>query len=127
MTTILLVEDEVLLREGVQEILEVHGYKVIGAGDGQEALEWLDQVSVQLIITDLVMPGMNGVDFIHKVRQKFPILPIIVASGSPGSVVRRLGIESIHVPGATASIGKPFKTSELIAMVQSALNEKTED
>lgn len=121
MTTILLVEDEVLLREGVQEMLEVHGYKVIGAGDGQEALEWLDQVAVNLIITDLVMPGMNGVDFVKSVREKFPRLPIIVASGSPGSVVRRLGIESIHVPGATASIGKPFKTAELIAMVQQAM------
>jgi CheY-like chemotaxis protein len=121
MTTILLVEDEVLLREGVQEMLEVHGYKVIGAGDGQEALEWLDQVAVNLIITDLVMPGMNGVDFVKLVREKFPSLPIIVASGSPGSVVRRLGIETIHVPGATASIGKPFKTVELIAMVQQAL------
>lgn len=42
MRTILLVEDETLLREGVQEILEAHGYKVIGAGDGLEALEWLD-------------------------------------------------------------------------------------
>jgi CheY-like chemotaxis protein len=121
MTTILLVEDEVLLREGVQEMLEVHGYKVIGAGDGQEALEWLDQVTVNLIITDLVMPGMNGVDFVKTVREKFPQLPIIVASGSPGSVVRRLGIESIHVPGATASIGKPFKTADLIAMVQHSL------
>ena len=85
MTTILLVEDEVLLREGVQEMLEVHGYKVIGAGDGQEALEWLDQVAVNLIITDLVMPGMNGVDFVKSVREKFPRLPIIVASGSPAA------------------------------------------
>ena len=78
-------------------------------------------MAVNLIITDLVMPGMNGVDFVKLVREKFPRLPIIVASGSPGSVVRRLGIDSIHVPGATASIGKPFKTAELIAMVQQAM------
>ncbi len=121
MSTILLVEDEVLLREGVQEILEVHGFKVIGAADGVEALEWLDQTPVSLIITDLVMPNMNGVAFVEKVREKHPHLPIVVASGSPGVVMTRLGIESIHIPGATASIMKPFKTSELIALVEQCL------
>lgn len=123
MSTILLVEDEVLLREGVQEILEVHGYKVIGAGDGVEALEWLEQVPVTLVISDLVMPNMNGVDFVQQVREKFPVLPIIVASGSPGAVMTRLGIESIHVPGATASIMKPFKTPELIGLIQQLLGD----
>lgn len=121
MSTILLVEDEILLREGVQEMLEVHGYTVIGAGDGAEALEWLEQVPVTLVISDLVMPNMNGVDFIERVRAKHPHLPIIVASGSPGSVMQRLGIESIQVPGATASIVKPFKSSELVALVKQVL------
>lgn len=120
-STILLVEDELLLREGVQEVLEVHGYKVIGAGDGLEALEWLEQVNVGLIISDLVMPNMNGVDFVQQVRLKFPELPVIVASGSPGSVMKRLGIESIHVPGATACIMKPFKNAELVALVKQVL------
>lgn len=123
MPTILLVEDEVLLRDGVQEILEVNGFKVIGAADGLEALEWLDQVPVTLIISDLVMPNMNGVEFIEKVRTRFPDLPIIVASGSPGTVMTRLGIDSIHVPGATASIGKPFKSSDLVALVQQVLGQ----
>ncbi|WP_295523602.1 response regulator, partial [Limnohabitans sp. Rim8] len=118
MTTILLVEDEVLLREGVQETLEVFGYTVIGAADGVEALDWLEQTPVSLIITDLVMPNMNGVAFIEQVRVKFPSLPIIVASGSPDSVTRRLGIDSIHVPGATACITKPFKSKDLVALVE---------
>ena len=82
MKTILLVEDEILLREGVQETLEVHGYSVIGAADGVEALDWLSQTEVSLIITDLVMPNMNGAEFIEKVREKHPNLPIILASGS---------------------------------------------
>lgn len=123
MNTILLVEDEVLLREGVQETLEVHGYKVIGAGDGVEALEWLAQVPVHLIISDLIMPNMNGVDFIAQVRAQHPRMPIIVASGSPGSVMKRLGIDSIQVPGATACIAKPFKSADLMALVQQTLAE----
>jgi DNA-binding response OmpR family regulator len=123
--TVLLVEDESLLREGVQEILETHGYTVIGAADGVEALEWLSQVPVTLVISDLVMPNMNGVDFIKRVRENYPNLPIIVASGSTGSVVKRLGIDSIQVPGATASIRKPFKGTELVAMVQQVLADAT--
>jgi CheY-like chemotaxis protein len=121
MTTILLVEDEVLLREGVQETLEAFGYTVIGAGDGVEALDWLEQTPVSLIITDLVMPKMNGVAFIEQVRIKFPSLPIIVASGSPDSVTSRLGIDTIHVPGATACINKPFKSKDLINLVEKVI------
>ena len=123
MTTILLVEDEVLLREGVQETLEVFGYTVIGAADGVEALDWLEQTPVSLIITDLVMPNMNGVAFIEQVRIKFPDLPIIVASGSPDSVTNRLGIDSIHVPGAPACIVKPIKSKDLVALVEKLMTD----
>jgi len=121
MHTILLVEDEVLLREGVQEMLEAHDYKVIGAGDGIEALDWLEQVPVSLIITDLIMPNMDGIEFVEKVRVKYPDLPIVVISGSPGSVMHRLGISDIQVPGATASIMKPFKSKDLLIVVQKLL------
>ncbi len=120
-STVLLVEDELLLREGVQEVLEVHGYKVMVAGDGAEALALLGHTPVSLIISDLVMPNMNGVDFVQRVRQQFPKLPIIVASGSPGAVMKRLGIDSIQVPGATACIMKPFKSAELLALVKQVL------
>jgi len=124
MKAILLVEDELLLREGVQENLEVHGYTVIGAGDGKEALEWLDQTEISLIITDLVMPNMNGVEFINQVRLKYPKLPIIVSSGSTDTVRSRLGIDNINVPGASASIMKPFKSKELVELVEKVMSEQ---
>ncbi len=117
MHTILLVEDEILLREGVQEVLEIQGFTVIGAADGLEALEWLSRTQVDLIITDLVMPKMNGVDFVEQVRSRYKDLPIIVASGSGTSVTKRLGIDSIDIPGATASIAKPFKSAELFEKI----------
>lgn len=123
MKTILLVEDEILLRDGVQETLEVNGYTVIGAADGIEALDWLEQTPVSLIITDLVMPNMNGAEFIQKVRVKFPKLPIIVASGSTDRVRSRLGIDNIHVPGASASITKPFKGKDLVDLVEKVISE----
>lgn len=97
MKTILLVEDEILLREGVQETLEVNGYRVIGAAD--------------------------GVEFIEQLRVKYPKLPVIVASGSPDSVQSRLGIANIHVPGATACITKPFKGKDLVVLVEKVISE----
>jgi DNA-binding response OmpR family regulator len=124
MKAILLVEDELLLREGVMENLEAHGYTVIGAGDGKEALEWLDQTEISLIITDLVMPNMNGVEFIKQVRLKYPKVPIIVSSGSTDTVRSRLGINNINVPGASASIMKPFKSKELVDLVEKVMSEQ---
>lgn len=126
MTTILLVEDEDLLREGVQEILEHNGYTVVQASNGVQALAYMDQMAVSLVISDLVMPRMSGVDFIRQMRERFPQLPVIVASGSPNAVMQRMGIDSIHVPGATASIMKPFRSAELLALVRRVLAENDE-
>ena len=121
MPTILLVEDEDLLRNGVQEMLELHDFHVIGAGDGLEALEWLEEAHVDLVITDLVMPHMDGVDFVRRLRETRPTLPVIVVSGSSKSVMDRYGIHTLDIPGANASLSKPFKSADLIQQVQRLL------
>jgi CheY-like chemotaxis protein len=121
MTTILIVEDEDLLREGVQEVLEMNDYVVIGAADGVEALQWLSETQVDLVVTDLVMPNMDGVDFVAKLRERYADLPVIVVSGSSHSVIARYGLKSIEIPGANASISKPFKSKDLLAKIQELL------
>jgi CheY-like chemotaxis protein len=119
--TILLVEDEELLRAGVQEVLEIQGYKVITAPDGEQALACLAAQTIDLIITDLVMPKMDGVDFVKQVRTIKPDLPVIVVSGSTRNIMQRYGIDSIQVPGANASLPKPFKSVDLIEQVRQLL------
>ena len=119
--TILLVEDEELLRAGVQEVLEIQGYKVITAPDGEQALACLAEQTVDLIITDLVMPKMDGVDFVKQLRTIKPDLPVIVVSGSTRNIMQRYGIDSIQVPGANASLPKPFKSVDLIEQVRQLL------
>lgn len=121
MPTILLVEDEHLLRNGVQEMLELHDFHVIGAGDGVEALQWLDETHVDLVITDLVMPHMDGVDFVRRLRERRADLPVIVVSGSSKSVMDRYGINTLDIPGANASLPKPFKSADLLATVKRLL------
>jgi CheY-like chemotaxis protein len=119
--TILLVEDEELLRAGVQEVLEIQGYNVITAPDGEQALACLAAQTIDLIITDLVMPKMDGVDFVKQLRKIKPDLPVIVVSGSTRNIMQRYGIDSIQVPGANASLPKPFKSVDLIEQVRQLL------
>ena len=123
-TTILLVEDEELLRAGVQEMLEMQGYQVITAANGQLALECLSAGAIDLIITDFVMPKMNGIDFVQQLRTGYPDVPVIVVSGSTRNIMQRFGIDNIQVPGADASLPKPFKGVELIAQVQQLLDAR---
>ncbi len=118
---ILLVDDEELLRSGVQEMLEIHGYAVITAQNGRMALECLDVHPVDLIVTDLVMPKMDGIDFVEQLRKIKPDLPVIVVSGSTRNIMQRYGIDHIQVPGANASLPKPFKSVDLIAEIQRLL------
>jgi DNA-binding response OmpR family regulator len=117
-TTILIVEDEELLRAGVQEVLEIQGYTVMTAPDGVQALACLATESIDLVITDLVMPKMDGVDFVKQLREIKPDLPVIVVSGSTRNIMQRYGIDSIQVPGANASLPKPFKSVDLIEQVR---------
>lgn len=119
----MIVEDEHLLRQGVQEMLEMNGYTVVGAGDGVEALEWLGEAQIDLIITDLVMPNMDGVDFVQRLRATHPETPVIVISGSSTAVRARYGLTSIDIPGANISMAKPFKIAQLLANVQALLAE----
>jgi CheY-like chemotaxis protein len=119
--TILLVDDEELLRAGVQEMLEMSGYRVITATNGHEAMACLKQHAIDLVITDLVMPKMDGVDFVEQLRQIWPDLPVIVVSGSTRNIMQRYGIESIQVPGADASLSKPFKGVDLMSQIKALL------
>ena len=123
--TILLVDDEELLRAGVQEMLEMSGYTVITATNGHEAMACLKQHAIDLVITDLVMPKMDGVDFVEQLRQIWPDVPVIVVSGSTRNIMQRYGIESIQVPGADASLSKPFKGVDLMSQIQALLGSRS--
>ena len=123
--TILLVDDEELLRAGVQEMLELQGFTVITAVNGEQALTCLAEKHIDLIITDLVMPKMDGIDFVQQLRKSWPDMPVIVVSGSTRNIMQRYGIDTIQVPGADASLSKPFKGVDLVAQVKALLESRT--
>jgi DNA-binding response OmpR family regulator len=122
--TILLVDDEELLRAGVQEMLEMQGFTVITAPNGQQALLCLNEQIIDLVITDLVMPKMDGIDFVQQLRKVRPDVPVIVVSGSTRNIMERYGIDTIQVPGADASLPKPFKGVDLVAQIRELLESR---
>ena len=122
MTTILLVDDEDLLREGVREILEMSDYSVIEARDGEEALALFAVNNVDLVISDIVMPNMDGVDFVTRLRESFPSVPILTISGGSRVVSARFGLDSALLSGANASLTKPFNAKQLLEKVQQLLS-----
>jgi two-component system, chemotaxis family, chemotaxis protein CheY len=117
--TILIVDDSVSIRQSVRFILEQNGYTVIEAADGLEGLKRLSESKVQLVISDINMPNMDGLTMVKKVRETEGIkfLPILVlTTESQGSVV-----EEGKKAGATGWIVKPFNNEKLIETIKKVI------
>jgi DNA-binding response OmpR family regulator len=112
---ILVVEDEPVLREGLADLLNGAGHSVEAVGDGELALERGSDPTVQLMVLDLMLPRLDGIEVCRRLRELRPDLPILVltARGSEDDKVR--GLEA----GADDYVTKPFGTRELLARVDS--------
>ncbi len=110
MKTILIVEDNTDIHNLLKEVLENEKYRVLDSYSGTEALMVLEREKVDLILLDLMLPGLNGEDIIKKVKD----IPIIVISAkiSPEDKVNAL------LSGANDYLTKPFSTEELLARIQ---------
>jgi signal transduction histidine kinase/DNA-binding response OmpR family regulator len=96
---VLLVEDEVLLRMSTTDMLERLGCSVAGVGSGEAALELLAQSGgYDLLVTDVGLPGMSGEELAVKVREKYPLLPVMIASGYGRSGLQGEGIQFVSKP-----------------------------
>jgi PAS domain S-box-containing protein len=117
--TILLVDDESLLRVLGQTTLRRYGYDVLVAEDGPQALEVYrrERRRVQLIVLDLTMPRMSGLDTLRRLRQLDPTVPVLLASGHAAEQV--LQTEREHVLGFLA---KPYRPEDLAQAVRTALD-----
>lgn len=113
-STILVVEDDDIVRMLIVDVLEELEYTVLEADDGNAALEILANPGkdIDLMMTDHGLPGMDGCELSQKARQLRPALPILFASGYA---------ETIEVPGDMHVIGKPFSIDQLRDKVKSIL------
>jgi hypothetical protein len=110
---VLVVEDESGVRDLVRRILAEDGYEILLAADGQEALSLAARTDIELVVTDVVMPGLSGPQLVHQLRVHRPDLPAIFVSGytdRPGAL-----------PEDAVFVSKPFTGSELRARVAAIL------
>jgi PAS domain S-box-containing protein len=119
--TVLLVEDEPAVREMTQRALEAYGYKVVSAYSGEDALQSVSakQGPINLLLTDVVMPGMSGPELAERVRQDYPSIAVIFMSGHISDAVLRQGIEA----GEAHFVQKPFTTTGLATKLRHVLDQ----
>ncbi|HAT2488562.1 TPA: response regulator [Aeromonas hydrophila] len=110
--TILVVDDSVGIRAAITMTLSCAGFEVIEAGDGEAALIELDQRRVHLIISDLNMPGMDGMTLLRRVKaqQSTRYLPFIMLTTEDSEQIKREGFEA----GARIWLTKPFEPLKLL-------------
>jgi two-component system chemotaxis response regulator CheY len=116
---ILIVDDSALSRRTLRRIVETAGYEVVEAGDGMTALEVYFLEKPALVLLDLVMKGMYGLDVLVKLREMDPHAQVVVASADIQSSTRKMVDEA----GAQGFINKPFVSEQVIAAVEAALAE----
>ncbi|MGC8803321.1 MAG: response regulator [Bacteroidales bacterium] len=117
--TILIVDDSESIREVVSFTLENEGYKVLVAVDGKDALKFLDGTDIDLVITDLHMPVMDGIELIKHIRsmEKYQRIPILFLTTESQAAKKMEAKEA----GATGWIIKPFVPAKLIAAINKVI------
>jgi len=120
MQRVLIVDDEAQMRGLLEDLLE-DDYEISTASNGAEALQRLQQDGAELIITDLVMPTMNGIDLVMAVRKQFPTLKIIAISGGGGITGRFDYLPVANLVGASRVIRKPFTLADIRTAVREVL------
>jgi len=115
---VLVIDDDDGVRKLMRRFLEAEGYRVCLASDGAQGLAWLNRESVNLILLDLKMPGMNGPEFLKEMRKINHELPVIVVTGYPDG---DLMAEAIRY-GPITLLAKPIDRGQLMLAVRTALN-----
>lgn len=113
---ILVVDDEEVVRTTLRAVLESEGYGVVTVGNAEEGLKALDGGPFLMVITDIMMPGMNGLEFQKHVRQRLPELPVVIITAFP--TIDR-AVEALR-NGAANFITKPFDIGQVLQAVERA-------
>ena len=114
---VLLVDDSGLARRSTRRLLERAGYEVVEAEDGLSALERFAMEKPDIVLLDLVMRGMYGLDVLEKLRELDPVVRVIVISAD----VQTSSRDMVQAAGASGFINKPAPPGEIVAMIRQVL------
>jgi CheY-like chemotaxis protein len=120
MLRVVVIDDELGIRRSLRVLLGRFGYEAHEAADGLEGLRLCRELAPDLVITDIHMPVIDGIEVIAALHAMFPALPIIAISGGDQSATLNL-LGSAGLLGAAASLRKPFTLTEVLEVVSLAL------
>ena len=118
MADVLIIDDERQMRRLMSRILKAAGHTVHEATNGREGIDRFRQLRPALVITDIVMPDLDGIETIRAIRQHNPAVPILAISGTNHTIYLRAATEF----GAMAALQKPFRPDELLAAIAKLLD-----
>lgn len=121
MTRVLVVEDEINLREPLVYLLQKEGYDVIEAGDGKSAIDSFFTLGADLVLLDLMLPGISGNEVCRAIRAESQV-PIIMVTAKEAEIDKVVGLEI----GADDYVTKPYSSRELLARMKAVLRRGTE-
>ena len=120
MASILLIDDQPDLLQALRRVLEEAGHTVAEARDGKSALRQFAGRPTDLVVTDIYMPGMDGIEFLIRLHEAFPEARVIAMSGG-GHLSKDHVLGAASMLGARQILPKPFTTQELLQAVEWAL------
>jgi len=127
MARILVIDDQEPIRRIVRRALELQGHQVLDASDGEMGMQVLARHGADVVITDIFMPGQDGILTLRQIRKLYPDVKVIVMSGGDSTGMMDLRRDA-ELLGAVRSLPKPFNAKEIIDLVRQVLEgEKEKD
>ncbi len=114
--SVLIVDDEEMMRNLLGKILSREGYRISSAEDGQGALETMGQEKIDIVISDMKMPSMNGFELLKVIKQEYPEVGVIIMTAYGDTYT----VKDALLLGADEYITKPFKSYEISLVVERA-------
>ncbi len=124
MKRILVIDDDIQVRQMLKQMLERGGYAVVDASNGEEGIRLYRDEPTDLVITDIIMPEKEGIETIMELKREFPDVKIIAVSGG-GRVDPGHYLEIAHRCGGDRTFTKPFDRAELLEAIQQLLDDVT--
>ncbi len=123
MNVVVCIEDEPEMITLIKAILNRRGYEVVGAGNGREGLETIERIKPDVILLDLMMPGMDGWEVYQKLKanEATAQIPVIVVTAKAQSIDKMLGL---HIAKVDDYIAKPFSPQELVESIAKVLAKR---
>jgi CheY-like chemotaxis protein len=115
--TVLIADDDKLILSSFRHSLAQRGYKILLAENGAAAIEYLEQVSIDILFLDILMPGKDGLETLLEIKRRFPAVPVYVMSGG-GTRSKQDFLTVAEKFGATGTMRKPVTAADLAKIIE---------